>query len=81
LVSKLQIIAAQNLTVQYWSTYTPEGVPSYQSTARHNPKTRFDIIIVYGSRFISDWFIMSSVLLMVPFFVSLNNQIHYTAEW
>jgi hypothetical protein len=52
-------------------------------TKVHCVKTRkHDLhIIVNGSRFVSDWLIMSSVILVIPFFVSLNNQIHYTAEW
>jgi len=43
-------------------------------------KHDLNIIIVDGPRFVSDCFIMSSVLLIIPLFVSLNTQRHNTAE-
>jgi len=43
-------------------------------------KHDLNFIIVNGSLFVSDWLIMSSVLLRIPFFMSLNNQIRNTFE-
>ena len=61
----------------YSSTYL---VHKYQTTRCHNLKRQFKYIFVNVSRVCSEWLIIYSVLLGIPFFVTLNNQIYNTAE-